>query len=280
MPSNKQRREAARRKLERQLQTRHEQQRRRRRGNLIASIVGGVVVVGVVIAYLAVTSGEDHSSNSADGSSTPGSAAVTTTATTASAAALPAYPCTWTKTADAAARKATVPSTTRPARTGTVAVTATTTRGVITMQLDRAGGPCSVASVVSLAEQAYYNNSPCHRLVTSGIFVLQCGDPSGTGSGGPGYTVNDEATGKEKYPAGTIAMARTSDANSTGSQFFIVYKDSPDLAQQLGAKQYTVIGKVTSGLDVVQTVAAGGADTGTDGKPKLAVTITTMAVAK
>ena len=135
-----------------------------------------------------------------------------------------------------------------------------------------------MASFVSLAQQKYFDGTSCHRLVTSGIFVLQCGDPTGTGSGGPGYTIPDEATGAEAYPAGTVAMARTQSPESGGSQFFIVYQDSPNLQQGLGAQQYTVFGKVTAGLDVVQKVGAAGASTGTDGAPKLPVELKTVRI--
>jgi peptidyl-prolyl cis-trans isomerase B (cyclophilin B) len=177
-----------------------------------------------------------------------------------------------------AAKKVSLPAAKVPTK-GTVLVSVNTNRGPMKLTLDRASAPCTVESFVSLVSQKYYDNTPCHRLVTSGIYVLQCGDPTGTGSGGPGYTVPDEATGKETYPAGTVAMARTASPNSGGSQFFIVYKDSPSLAQNLGAQQYTVFGNVTSGLPVVTKIAAAGSDNsnGTgDGAPKLKTTITSM----
>src|SRR5207253_882253 len=95
------------------------------------------------------------------------------------------------------------------------------------------------------------------------------------------YSIPDEATGKEAYPAGTIAMARTQSAHSGGSQFFIVYKDSPALQQSLGTLQYTVFGKVTSGLNVVTAIAAKGTDNSNgqdDGKPKESVELQTLKV--
>jgi peptidyl-prolyl cis-trans isomerase B (cyclophilin B) len=130
-----------------------------------------------------------------------------------------------------------------------------------------------VANFVSLAQQKYFNSTPCHRLTTgSGLYVLQCGDPSGTGSGGPGYEFPDELTGTEKYTRGVLAMANAG-ANTNGSQFFIVYKDS-----QLPPK-YTVFGSVTSGLGVVDKVAAKGVQGGgSDGKPALPITIQKVAV--
>ncbi len=271
MPTNKQRREAARRKLERQLAARQERARRRRQGNVIASVVGALVIVAVAVGFIVFTGHDRNSASSASGSST------TSPSVSASATPTPAsYPCVY-PTSGTAARKVSKPATT-PAKSGLVNVAVTTTRGDMTFQLNRADAPCTVGAVTSLITQKYYDKTICHRVVTSGIFVLQCGDPTGTGTGGPGYSVGDEAKGTEKYPAGTIAMARGSGANTTGSQFFIVYKDSPALEQSLGILQYTVIGKVTKGLDVVTKVAAGGAATGTDGKPKLAITIDSMKI--
>jgi peptidyl-prolyl cis-trans isomerase B (cyclophilin B) len=106
--------------------------------------------------------------------------------------------------------------------------------------------------------------------------VLQCGDPTGTGSGGPGYSFGpvENAPKNGVYPAGTIAMARSDSPDSNGSQFFIVYK-----ASSLPAPGYTVLGRITSGLDVVQKVAAGGAQGGSDGKPVRAVSIVSTSVA-
>ena len=146
------------------------------------------------------------------------------------------------------------------------------------MTLDGAKAPQAVSSAIFLSRNGFWNGTPCHRLVTSGIYVLQCGDPTGSGSGGPGYSFGpvENAPKDGVYPAGTVAMARTSDPNSNGSQFFIVYKDS-QLPTDSGG--YTVLGKVTSGLDVVQKVAAGGAEGGSDGAPQRKVSIVSTAVA-
>ena len=285
MPTNKQRREASRRHLERQLQRRQEREARQKKVTLITSIVATLVLIGVVVAVVVAVSGDDSKPKTpAAAKKSTTSSSVSPSATTSTSAAAASYPCTWTKdTSSTTAKKVTVPSTTKPPKTGKVTVSVKTTQGPLTFSLDRADGPCTVASFVSLVNQKYYDKTPCHRLVTSGIYVLQCGDPTGTGSGGPGYTVPDEATGKEAYPAGTIAMARTQSAHSGGSQFFIVYKDSPNLAQGLGTLQYTVFGQVTAGMAVVDKVAAKGSDNsgGTgDGKPKLPITITSMQEAK
>jgi peptidyl-prolyl cis-trans isomerase B (cyclophilin B) len=268
MPTESQRRAAEQRRLRRQMQRRAERDARRRRFALIASIVGTLVIVAVVIVVVASTT-SDKSSPGAGAPKRP-----TTSATSASAAA---YPCTWTKSGSPA-KPATVPSTTTAPRTGKVDLLVQTTRGRMTFALDRAAAPCTVQSFVSLAQEGYYNSTPCHRLTTSGIYVLQCGDPTGTGTGGPGYTIPDEAKGNETYPAGTIAMARSPNAHSGGSQFFIVYKDSPNLMQHLGALQYTVFGQVTSGMKMIDQIAAKGANPTGDGKPKLPITLTNVAV--
>ena len=112
---------------------------------------------------------------------------------------------------------------------GQVSATMATTLGDFHLTLHADAAPCTVNSFVSLAQQGYFDDTTCHRLTTtdeSGIAVLQCGDPTGTGTGGPGYSFNDELTGSEAYPAGTLAMANAG-PNTNGSQFFIVYGDTP-----------------------------------------------------
>ena len=275
MPTSKQRREAQRRRLQRQLARRQRRAATRRRNTLIASVVGTIVVIAVVVFFI-VQTGNDNKKPARPAAhhhkSTP-----TPTATT-SAGRTPTYPCDWTKSGTAA-RKVTVPATTKPPRQGKVSVSVRTTRGNLTFTLDRAAAPCTVASFVSLVQQKYYDDTSCQRLTTAGSYILQCGDPTGTGSGGPGYTIPDEATGKEAYLTGTLAMARQETPHSGGSQFFIVYKNSPDLMQGRGQQQYTVFGKVTSGLSVVTRVAGKGADPSGDGKPKLPITISSMRTA-
>jgi peptidyl-prolyl cis-trans isomerase B (cyclophilin B) len=156
---------------------------------------------------------------------------------------------------------------------GKVQVTMATTIGTLGATLDADKTPCTVNSFVSLAQQGYFDGSPCHRLTTaqSGIFVLQCGDPTGTGTGGPGYTVPDELSGKETYGPGTLAMAKTQEPNSGGSQFFIVYRATPL------PPQYTVFGQVDrAGLEAVQKAARKGSDDAFgpgDGHPRVPVTI-------
>ncbi|NNG18933.1 peptidylprolyl isomerase [Naumannella sp. ID2617S] len=152
------------------------------------------------------------------------------------------------------ARPVDPPSPNEVRRTGEARWTLDTNQGPVTITMDRSRTPCTVHSFESLAKQKYFDNTQCHRLVDSGIFVLQCGDPTGTGRGGPGYKYADELSRSEKYPAGTVAMANAG-ANTNGSQFFLVYADSP-----LPAK-YTVFGTLDKdSLGVVARIAAEGQD--------------------
>lgn len=161
--------------------------------------------------------------------------------------------------------------------TGTVAATMTLNGTPLALTLDREAAPCTVNSFVSLAQQGYFDGTACHRVTDEGIFVLQCGDPSGTGSGGPGYTIPDEFDKITGYPAGALAMANTGQPNSGGSQFFIVY------AESLLPPQYTVFGSLDSaGVDAVAKIAAGGNDgsfgAAGGGKPNLPADIESITV--
>lgn len=160
---------------------------------------------------------------------------------------------------------------------GTYVATIKTNCGTIVASLDAAKAPHTVNSFAFLAGKHYFDGSPCHRLTTSGIFVLQCGDPTGQGTGGPGYTIPDENLSGATYPAGTLAMANSGQPHTGGSQFFFCYADTPL------PPQYTPFGKVTSGLDVLQAIAKNGEDDANgpgDGHPKAAVIIETFTVEK
>lgn len=148
------------------------------------------------------------------------------------------------------------PPSSTATETGSVPVTMATSVGDLALTLDADAAPCTVHSFLSLAEQGFYDDTSCHRLTTeaAGIFVLQCGDPTGSGSGGPGYRFEDELTGQETYPAGTLAMANAG-PDTNGSQFFIVYQDTP-----LGA-DYTVFGSIDEdSIATVAEVAEAGSD--------------------
>lgn len=161
--------------------------------------------------------------------------------------------------------------------TGTWTGTIDTNCGPLEVELFGDKAPTTVASFKHLAEAGYWVDSPCHRLTTQGIFVLQCGDPSGTGRGAPGYTFGIENAPEDgHYPPGTLAMARSQDPNSNGGQFFIVYEDT-ELPVEGGG--YSIFGKVTSGMDIVDRVAQQGVDGGgADGTPAAPISILSVEV--
>jgi peptidyl-prolyl cis-trans isomerase B (cyclophilin B) len=161
--------------------------------------------------------------------------------------------------------------------TAPTAYTATivTNCGTIVAKLDGKNAPHTVNSFSFLAGKGYFNKTPCHRLTTraSGISVLQCGDPSGTGTGGPGYTIPDENLKGATYPPGTLAMANTGTPHTGGSQFFFVYAPS-DLSAD-----FTPFGHVTSGFHVLRRIAKAGAP-GANGPPNQPVVIESFTVTK
>ncbi len=158
---------------------------------------------------------------------------------------------------------------------GQLTATMETSVGTFTAILDADRTPCTVNSFVSLADQGFYDDTTCHRMVTAGILVLQCGDPTATGTGGPGYSYDDELTGEESYPAGTLAMANAG-PNTNGSQFFIVYGETPL------PPSYTVFGTVDDAtIEAIDKVAADGTDNANgqgDGAPVTPVDIESVTV--
>jgi len=159
------------------------------------------------------------------------------------------------------------------AESGTL--TLATNCGDISIDLFADDAPATVASMTFLANEGFFDGTACHRLTTAGIFVLQCGDPAGNGTGGPGYQIPDEnlpAEGAANYPAGTVAMANAGPGTG-GSQFFLVYEDTTL------PSGYTIWGQVTDGLDIVRAIAeAGVADGGGDGLPAQPIVIETATV--
>ncbi|MEV0079125.1 peptidylprolyl isomerase [Nocardia neocaledoniensis] len=147
-----------------------------------------------------------------------------------------------------------------------------TTCGTISIALEAAAAPRTVNSFAFLAGEGYFDHTRCHRLTTDGIYVLQCGDPTATGTGGPGYRFGDENLAGAVYPAGTVAMANAG-PGTNGSQFFLVHRDTPL------PPNYTPFGRVTAGLDVLTTIAdAGVVGGGPDGKPVADVVLNTVTV--
>jgi peptidyl-prolyl cis-trans isomerase B (cyclophilin B) len=235
------------------------QQKRRVRDNILAA-------VGLVVVLVLAVGAQLFFFNGGPGTPAP-SAAGTATATPAPTAAAPAG----SNVGDVP------PSTLAEGRTWTGTLTL---RDVpLGIQLDGAKAPQAVSSTLSLVQKSFYSGVPCHRLTTGGFFVLQCGDPAGDGSGGPGYSYGpiENAPADNVYPAGTIAMARQGgNAYSQGSQFFIVYEDTTIPADAAGG--YTVIGTVTSGLDQLKSkiTDAGVVGGATDGKPVVPTTISSF----
>lgn len=173
----------------------------------------------------------------------------------ASASGAPAGPadCEYTETGEPA-RPVELPPTSGVPMSGQATAEITMSAGTLTVTLNRDRAPCTVNSFVSLAEQKFYDNTICPRMSIGGLSMLQCGDPTGTRAGGPGYSYADELSGDERYPAGTVAMAN-SGPNTNGSQFFLVFADS-----ELDPN-YTVFGRVDqAGIDVLNKIAEGGVD--------------------
>ncbi len=156
-----------------------------------------------------------------------------------------------------AARPVRLPSATGIPTSGTVTYVLEMTNGKVRLMLDRVKAPCTVHSFESLADQGFFSKTRCPRLVDKTFFILQCGDPTGTGSGGPGYTFADESDGTESYVSGVVAMAG-SGPNSNGSQFFLVWDDSTSLD---GSAAATIFGRMDAkSRNVIASMAAEGQD--------------------
>jgi peptidyl-prolyl cis-trans isomerase B (cyclophilin B) len=287
---NERQRRQARERYRRQQEGRLARQRQMRKRGLIG--VGAVLAAALVASLFAVflpSGSPKHTAASASKSATPSPTATATA--TATAVAEPAHHCSYTA-ATPVARKVSFPPAT-PDYTASYQATLNTNLGKITFNLLNSKATCTVNSFVHLAEAGYFNNSQCHRLVSSGIYVLQCGDPTATatttlncsttsniGAGTPGYDFASENLTGAKYPAGTVAMANEGTASSNGSQFFIVYKDS---TSGLTAS-FTPFATVSSGLGIVQNVAKDGyscqyAQSG-GGAPKKKVIIDSVTIKK
>ncbi|HEX4941709.1 MAG TPA: peptidylprolyl isomerase [Actinomycetota bacterium] len=232
-----------------------------RRRNLIVGILAGVVALVVVVVGLSVLLGDDPEtaaptptpaspSGSPSPSVEPGTKTGTVTPTAATESGEVA--CGADEPAKAGEPK---PQFAGPPpmdvdRKGTYTATMRTSCGAIVIELDPQRAPQTVNSFVFLAEKGYFDGQYVHRLDTS-IDVIQGGDPSGDGTGGPGYAIPDELTGDESYTPGTLAMANAG-ANSGGSQFFLI--TGPAGTNLDGSPNYTIFGKVIEGLDVAQRI--------------------------
>jgi peptidyl-prolyl cis-trans isomerase B (cyclophilin B) len=273
-------RKLARERYERQLRRRATRARRVRQWTAIGG-AGAAVIAAAVIGYLVFAPGGGTPAAaptlSATPSVTPSTPAPTTTVQPAAAVSHCSY-----ISAPPAARKVGTPPATPDAK-ATYQATIRTNRGNIVVDLASGKATCTVNSFVYLATKNYFSNTKCHRLTTSGIYVLQCGDPTGAGTGGPGYrfaneVAGDSTTASARFPAGTLAMAHSSQASSNGSQFFLVYQD------MTLPRDYTPFGKIVSGLSVLQNVAKAGvasnANGAGDGPPKESVIIESVSIKK
>ncbi len=158
------------------------------------------------------------------------------------------------------------PMTIDPSKKYTVAID--TTEGPITVELWPEVAPGHVNSFVFLAREGYYDGVIFHRVIPG--FMIQGGDPTGTGTGGPGYQLKAEFNAK-KHTRGVLSAARSNDKNSAGSQFFLMHAAAPHLDGQ-----YTAYGQITSGLDVVDKIATAPKDY--NDKPKNPASIKSMTV--
>lgn len=263
-----------------------------------SALIAGTAALAV---SLAACSSDDNTSGTARATSASDSTAELTTVPAPAPydmsqfAALPDVPagpatvdCTYPSTGNAA-REVSAPQTSSVPAQGNVEVALETSSGPIGLELDRAGAPCTTNSFVSLAEQGYFDDTSCHRLVySSQMQILQCGDPSATGRGGPGYGFDNEypTTTYDSnssdlgepmvYPRGTIAMANSGQPGSNGSQFFLVFADT------VLPPQYTVFGTIDeAGLQTIESVAVYGDDgsmAAGGGAPAKAISITKATV--
>ncbi|MFE0254925.1 peptidylprolyl isomerase [Streptomyces sp. NPDC059010] len=264
------RRQLAREKFLRQQQRRTVARRKANMRNSVIASVLGVIIIGSLALYTTgVLKGDEDSKGNASAEVTP-SASDKPTDPCEKPAAGKVKTATWKKEPELTVDKS-----------AKYTMKLATTCGDIDVALKASAAPHTVNSFEFLAGKGFFDHSKCHRLTTNGIYVLQCGDPTGTGTGGPGYTIPDENL-KDKslknniYPAGTIAMANTGQKNSGGSQFFLVYQDS-----QL-PPSYTPFGTVSeSGMKVLKKIATAGETTGQgDGAPVATVVINKATVTK
>jgi peptidyl-prolyl cis-trans isomerase B (cyclophilin B) len=256
-------RAAARARLERQMAEKLEKARQRKQRNAIIGAAAAVVLVAGGVIWAVLAAGGDE--------------------TTPADNAAQDQSCVWTPedlTANPDLKDVGTPPAGVAPATGTQTMTMTMNIGTVEVEMNTAKAPCTARSMTYLASKNFFDNTKCHRLTTEGILVLQCGDPSGKGTGGPSYKMAEENLPNfteelKNYPIGTLAMAKTSAPSSTGSQFFLVWGDTPLPGD------YTVLGTITKGLDLIKAVGAAGAqeaDANGNTAPKTEVIINTMTI--
>jgi peptidyl-prolyl cis-trans isomerase B (cyclophilin B) len=275
-------RRLARERYQRQQARRAVQAQRWRKWTIIGLVTCAVIGLGVGGYFLLAGGGKSASAASASpkASATAAATASATPSATASAAAPvePATHCSYPASPPAARNVGVPPAA--PDSKATYRATIVTNRGNVVIDLLNAKATCTVNSFVYLAGKSYFSSTHCHRLTTSSIYVLQCGDPAGTGTGGPGYKFGSENLAGATYPQGTIAMAHPGGPagdTENGSQFFIVYRNTSLPAD------YTPFGTVVKGLGIIQNVAKAGTDNANgpgDGHPRQKVVIERVTITK
>ncbi len=282
MTSNKKRGEDALAQLDRELKSRDRAEKSKPIKVALAAAVAIVVIVAG-IWFLATRPSDEEitASDETTEATTPETPEMEPLAMTRAQPLPETVTCEYPEAGEAS-RDAGTPPTENIPTTGTLNVTLATNQGEIGMELDRTTAPCTVNAIEHLVDNGYYDDTVCHRLTTSGIFVLQCGDPSGAGSGGPGFQfaneyptdeLEGEATSPVIYPRGSIAMANAG-ADTNGSQFFLNYEDSPL------APNYTYFGQISEeGLATLDGIAETGVEGGAgDGAPAEEVRIETASL--
>ena len=263
-------RKLARERLRRQQARRAARAHRARQVTMITVVC--LVVVGLGVGGFFAFSSPGKTSNTAAAATASASASASASP---SAPAEPARTCSYPASGTPAHNVGKPPA--KPDYRASYQATIHTNRGDVVIHLLNSKATCTVNSFVYLAAKKYFNNTNCHRLTTTRTpFVLQCGDPTGTGRGGPGYKFNDENLAGAKYTQGTVAMAN-SGPNTNGSQFFLVYQNSKL------APSYPPFGRVVKGLGIIQHVAKAGSDNANghgDGHPKEKVVIESVTIKK
>ena len=289
MPTNEERRESATRKLEQQLDQRAQQDKKRR----LLTVIGSLLALAAAAALVATFVLKKDSTTPSASTTSAAPAAPMAPPPRGGEGQLPAFAapaglgsnCQYQPTPEKASKDVTAPNAGAvPTDPATISVSMATDQGNIGLILNNAEAPCTVNSFASLAQKGFFNDTVCHRLTTSAsLGVLQCGDPSATGGGGPGYQFTNEYPTNQfpagdpalqkavLYPRGTLAMANAG-PGTNGSQFFLVYKDS-----QL-PPNYTVFGTIDgTGLATLDKIAAAGVTGGAeDGKPATEVKVTSV----
>jgi peptidyl-prolyl cis-trans isomerase B (cyclophilin B) len=285
VPSNEERRETAKLNLERQLQSRAQADKQRRILTVVGALAAIATAAGAIFMFVLKDKDSDIPTAAVTTAAEP-----TTPAPRGGEGQLPAFKaaadlganCQYPAGSQKASKAVDAPKTGKvPTDPATISVSMSTDQGNIGLVLNNAEAPCTVNSFASLAQKGFFNDTICHRLTTApSLGVLQCGDPAGTGGGGPGYTFANEYPSNQYpkndpalqnpvlYPRGTLAMANAG-ADTNGSQFFLVYKNS-----QL-PPGYTVFGTIdATGLATLDKIAQGGVAGGSaDGKPATEVKV-------